>query len=516
MHRLVIALTTLLALTGAAVVGAYLFLFSGSTDRAATFVAPDAIAYANVYLEPSAGQRMNLAALLGHFPGFGDEATLDEKVDEVVQRLLGDAGVDYRADVKPWLGGQVAVAVSSAAEGDPAVPDVLVLAAVADVPQAEAALGRLASRDGTIATTETHAGVTLHVADGGATYAIDDEIALLGSTAADVRAAIDRHADGATLAAESAFTDAMRSLPADHLASIYVNLARAAALGGAPDGALGDLTVASAALLAAPNGLHLAGSAPFGAAATDAAGPSANPAPEASALSDWMPLETQASAVVFGLRDIVLDLERAATSVPEVSQALTQLRALAALGLGINIDDDLLPLLDREAAVALTGLGESPGGVLVLHPSDAGAAADAMERVAGALESRGFARSVDELGEVSVTTLDVPQVGRVSYATLEDVVLVALEPDAIAAAIDAHVSGSTLATSDAYRATFDLAGARGDYEIYADLGSLLGLLDGLVELDAETRAILEPIHTLGITAQPGDRDLDFDAAVTVE
>ena len=510
MHRLVIALTTLIALTGAVVVAGYLLLFSASSDRAASFVAPDAVAYANVYLEPSAGQRMNLGNLLGHFPGFGDEATLDEKVDEVVQRLLGDAGVDYRADVRPWLGGQVAIGVSIPAEGDPAAPEVLVLAAVKDVPAAEAALGRLASREGT-STTETHAGVTLLVAEDGATYAIDDEMAILGSTPSGVRDAIDRHADGSTLAAEAAFTEAMRSLPADHLASIYLNLARSATLGGAPEGTLPGLSVASAALLAEPNGLRLAGSAPL----DEAAGASPSPG-DASTLSGWMPGDTQVAAVVFRLRDIVLGMERAATSVPEVAQALTQLRALAALGLGINIDDDLLPLLDREAGLALTGLMDDPGGVLILRPSDPEGAAEAMERVADALESRGLARSTAEVGAVSVTTLDVPQVGAVSYATLQDHVLLALEPDAIAAAIDAHASGSTLASTEAYRSTFDLAGARGGSEIYADLGSLLPSLDGIVSLDAETRAILEPIRTLGITLQPGERTLEFNAAVTVE
>ena len=77
-------------------------------------------------------------------------------------------------------------------------------------------------------------------------------------------------------------------------------------------------------------------------------------------------------------------------------------------------------------------------------------------------------------------------------------------------------AGSTLATTQAYRSTVDLAGARGGSEIYANLGSLLPSLDGIVSLDAETRAILEPIRTLGITLQPGERTLEFSAAVTVE
>ena len=38
---------------------------------------------------------MNLAGLIGRLPGFADEASLDEKIDQVVENLLGDTGIDY-------------------------------------------------------------------------------------------------------------------------------------------------------------------------------------------------------------------------------------------------------------------------------------------------------------------------------------------------------------------------------------------------------------------------------------
>ena len=66
--------------------------------------------YVNVYLQPSTGQQMNLAGLIGRLPGFADEASLDEKVDQIVDNLLSETGVDYRTQVKPWLGDQVAIA----------------------------------------------------------------------------------------------------------------------------------------------------------------------------------------------------------------------------------------------------------------------------------------------------------------------------------------------------------------------------------------------------------------------
>lgn len=516
MHRLVIALTTLLTLTAALVVGGYLVFFSAATDRAAGFVPADSVAYVNIYLEPSAGQRMNLASVLGRFPGFGDAATLDDKVEEVAQRLLGNAGIDYQADIKPWLGGQVALAIGSSSDGPEAAP-IIVLAAVKDAAAAEQALTDLSARSGSSPTTETYAGTTLHMAGDGATYAIVDEMAILGTTAGEVRAAIDAHGSGSTLADDAAFDEAMASLPADHLASLYLNIERAATMGGAAADAVGGLSVASGALLAEPNGVRLVGSAPFDEpAAASEARASAGLLTEPSSLTDWMPAETQASAVIFALGDVLTSLEDAVGSTPEVAQVLTQLRAIAAFGLGIDIDADLLPLLDREVALGLTGLSAEPSGVLILRPSDPDAAADTLDRIASALESRGSQRSEEQTQGQTITTLAVPQVGSVSYAVLEGVGLLALSPDDIAAALAAHATGRTLAASDAYRSTFDLAGARAGNELYVDVGSLLGAASDLAGLDPETRAILEPIRTFGLSAPAREDRLQVNAMVTVE
>ncbi len=111
LQRLVIALTVFIGLVGATVVAGYLAIFAAGTDRAARAVPADAIAYATVYLQPSTGQQMNLALLLGHVPGFADAANLDQKIHEIAARFLGQAGIDYEADVRPWIGNQLSVAL---------------------------------------------------------------------------------------------------------------------------------------------------------------------------------------------------------------------------------------------------------------------------------------------------------------------------------------------------------------------------------------------------------------------
>src|SRR5512146_1818283 len=111
MHRLVIALTTLLTLIGVAVIGAYLFIFGPGIDHAASLAPENSLAYVSVYLSPSTGQEMNFGDLLTKLPGFSDRDQLGDKLDQIVQRTLADAGLDYHADVKPWLGDEIALAI---------------------------------------------------------------------------------------------------------------------------------------------------------------------------------------------------------------------------------------------------------------------------------------------------------------------------------------------------------------------------------------------------------------------
>ena len=43
---------------------------------------------------------MNLFGLIGKLEGFGDPSVLEAKIDDIAQ-LLGEAGIDYLADVRP-------------------------------------------------------------------------------------------------------------------------------------------------------------------------------------------------------------------------------------------------------------------------------------------------------------------------------------------------------------------------------------------------------------------------------
>jgi len=74
---------------GIVVVVGYLLVFAAHPDRAARVAPADTAVYLNVYLQPSTGQKLNLFELVGRLPGFRDPATLEDKIHDVAQRLLG-------------------------------------------------------------------------------------------------------------------------------------------------------------------------------------------------------------------------------------------------------------------------------------------------------------------------------------------------------------------------------------------------------------------------------------------
>lgn len=521
MHRLVIALTTLLTLIGGTIVGGYLLFFSASVDRAASVVPADTPIYVNVYLQPSTAQQMNLGGLLGHLPGFGDQATLDTKVDEAVQQLLAGSGVDYRRDIKPWLGDQLAVGVTPRGT-NPDDLETLLVADVKDRALADQALSRLVSQEGVAPSQETYRDVAMVI---GATesHAFLDEgkLLVIGSDADRVRSAIDASSGAApSLGADAAFRTAMSRLPADHLASAYLDLDRLAAAAGVTT-QLSGYSSASLALVAEQDGLHLVGQAPFdesNAGASARAGFALSSEP--SSLSEWMPADTQAEAVVFGLRQLLEDAESQIGQQPgtdQVAQAIAQLRAVIAFGLGLNVDEDLLPLLDRETAVAITGLDAgTPHGQLLLRPSDVAAAQASLDRIRGALQQRGAEVSSSEFGGVGITTLDVPNIASVSYAMSDGIVIIGLSADDVATALTTHASGASLGASGGYQKTFATAGGRGGNELYINLPQLLDAVQTTVALPAETRDILQHVTGIGVTVPAREDRIEFHAVFTIE
>jgi len=518
MHRVVIALVTLIGLTAAAFVAGYLFLFSASTDRAATLAPANSAFYVNVYLQPSAGQQMNLSELIGRLPGFADAASLDEKVDQVVQNLLSGTGINYREQVKHWLGDQIAVVGWPGSQGAANAP-VAIIAEVTDPEAAREAIAEILGEQGAQLTAETYAGVELQVSDTGA-YAFIGDMVVIGENADAIHAVIDVDGGADSLAERTDFMATMDGLQPDHLASAFIDLAALTDATGLSEQVSG-VSTAGAVLVAEPEGLRISASAPFDrdeATPSDAAGFALGGEP--SSLVDWMPADTIAEAVVFGLGQTLEDAEAALGVAPEgaeIAGALDTIRALAAFALGIDLDADVLPLLDREVAVAVRGVeGGLPSGQILLRPSDPAAATDALERVASALSGVGATRTTEEIGEEEVTILSLPDTGEVAYAEVDGIVILGFGSADVAAAIEAHSSGESLGTSERYTTTFEVAGTRAGTEAFVDVGAVVDLLGDQVELPDDARDILLQVGTLGITAPSRNHQIEFHAVLTID
>jgi len=518
MHRLVIALVTLLGLVGAAVVASYLLLFSVGTDRAARLAPDESAVYVNVYLQPSAGQQMNLSELIGRLPGFADDASLDAKVDQVVQNLLAGSGIDYRRQIKPWLGDQVAIA---AWPGDAGIAEAqpVLIAAVKDREAAEASAADFVGTSGATFTTQTHESVELHVS-ADAAYAFIDDMLVVGADALSLETVIDVSRGAGALADRDDFRRTMDEMTTDHLAAAFIDLAAIAREADA-DQQLSGVSTAGAVLVAEREGLRISGSAPFATGEVEASARAGFAlGGEPSSLVDWMPADTIAEVVVFGLRQTLEDAEAAAAGTPEgeeLSSALDTLRAVAAFGLGVDLDADVLPLLDREVGLALAGLeGELPSGQLLLRPADPAAAEDALARIVDRLAGVGATAGTEAVGDATVTVVTVPELGEVAYTVSDGTVILALGVEDVAAALESHDAGTSLGASDAYRRTFETAGVRAGNEAWADVRALVALLGGGAELDDDVRDILGQIGTFGFTAPSRDDRIEFHAVLTVE
>lgn len=519
MQRLIVAVTALLVMVGTVVVVGYLLLFSATTDRAARAAPAGAAIYLNVYLQPSTGQKMNLLALVEHLPGFGDAATIEDKIDEVVQRQLEQAGMDYGADVRSWLGTQIAFAIEPAAETGGA-PHLLVLAGVRDPVAARDQVPRLMARGGASYARETYRGHEAMIGKG-RSYALLDDLLVVADGPEQLRAALDANADAVPSLADSAgFASAMRTVPTDHLASLFVNLGAVAPADA--DGRLGGYSTAALALTAAADGLHLDGSAPFAAGAASAAMRGAFAlGSERASLTEWMPRNTHVELVAFRLEQSLADLEAVIGKAPafaEVLGALDQLRAIAALGLGINVDRDLLSLFDGEAALALTDLDLSAphGLLLLLHPNAAAAAQRSLDAMRDALEERGSIVTTSVSAEVTITSVSVPQIGRVAYAMAGGVVLLALDPSDIAAALEAHRSGAALVDEESYRAPFELTPTHAGNEIWAAIPGLTDAAAAIFDPGSELRDILHQIGEVAVSASASGDHLEIHGVLTVK
>jgi hypothetical protein len=214
-----------------ATTGVVVFAQAGSSGGPA-FAPANSVAWAELRLDLPGSQEEDLAALLGHLPGFADPAALDAKVNELLDQVVSQVssgGASWTGDVDPWSNRQFGIALleipasGTSGSGSSEPPSMVIGLGVKDRTALEARLASFLTQ--APISTEQYAGATITTVDDDVSYAVTDQYLLVAPRAADIKASLDVLAGNApSLAEDDAFAAAAQRIPADRLGAFYFAL----------------------------------------------------------------------------------------------------------------------------------------------------------------------------------------------------------------------------------------------------------------------------------------------------
>jgi hypothetical protein len=202
------------------------------------YVPTDSVAYGEVRLDLPGDQRQKVGQFLSKFPGFADQAALETKLDEVLDRLVSEGSQGkqtYSRDVKPWFGGQLAFAMGPIPTIDPSAAQAaakdargVLLMTVKDEALARSWFTSTLSQTGVTGTSETYNGAELTLfskpdattAQAAFTIA-GGKVAIVGDVAS-VKAAVDTKGTS-PLARSEGVAAAQAALTGDDLGFMFLD-----------------------------------------------------------------------------------------------------------------------------------------------------------------------------------------------------------------------------------------------------------------------------------------------------
>lgn len=446
---------------------------AGGGTQPADVLPGDAVAYARVDLDPSAGQKIAAVRFLDKVPRLRDAAGSADPRQALWELATKDAGscvtqLAFAKDVAPWLGDRAGVAVRPG--GTRERPNVVVAVAVKDEAAASAALGRLLACGTGASTPELrmHDGYALLTAKGQG----DAALAAIGKGA---------------LAANPTFTADMQALGEQGVLSAWVDTTPALKAIGNGTGAAANqpLAIGRAALAVRfdPGYVELTGTVRGTSGlkkVTGGGGELAN-----------LPTDTLAAIQLSGAG------EQLGNAWPQLKKTIDDAAAKSGMDdpvgmleqqLRITLPDDLKVLLGSSLTVALPAqsFGADPlaiGGKTVT--SDPKRADEVLTAITDA--------------SAGALTLEKKVVG--------DKVYVASTP----AYLDRLASGGTLGGTDAFKAAVgDTTDSNAAF--FVDLDRLEQRYLGAV--DPQARPVIEALRAVGFTsATTGDGEQRFTLRV---
>jgi hypothetical protein len=216
----VVAIVVVALLVLGGVAAAAITMLAGSDEQLLGMVPADTDVFMTVYLDPSAGQKVNLARIAAQFPDLGEGEDLAKQIDDGLDDLLADSGLTH-ADVEPWLGSQIGITVDIADDGE---PHAAALVATTDEDASLAALAKLRKHEGGSWHDTEYDGAAIASSESAA-YAVVNGVVVVGTEETSVKRVIDAtHGTSPALETSQAFLDTTGELPEGKLGLVFVNV----------------------------------------------------------------------------------------------------------------------------------------------------------------------------------------------------------------------------------------------------------------------------------------------------
>ena len=550
------------------------FSLTGASPAATVlgYVPDDSLMYGEIRLDLPGDQRQEVGEFLSKFPGFADQAALDTKLDEVLDRLLSESTEGeqtFTRDIKPWFDGELAFSMgplpSLAALEDPMAAAgstrFLFLTSIKDEALARAWFTDALSESGAQTTTEEYGGTTLTLLEDPESE-VQAALAFLGGTVAvagdavSVRAAVDTGGEGG-LAADPGLVAAQGAIDGDHIGFFFmdtralVDAAMALAEGPdtsapfseemlalVPDWTAGRLRVEGDALVMDSLAPHVEGTP----------GPDGN---RANGVAAYAPASTIVLAAGNDAGASALEAIALYRQDPTIGEMFTEIDQAAGMLGGL---DAALGWMG-DTGVILARAGDGIEGGLVSIPADV----DGAQRLLTTVRSfiglaggqMGFEIREEDHGGTTITIVDLgsleglagmaagmggipvptePGSGlpegdvELAYAATDGVVVIGSSPDFVKHVLDAG-AGASLADDARYQGLVDRVGGEHTGVTFVDVAAIRGLVEGLLaEATAEERAeyeesikpFLEPFDALIGAGVTGDDLEQQHLILTVE
>jgi len=498
---LVVLLATLLVVGGGGSAAAFL-LMRGAGEELLQLVPASSEVVVTAYLDPSAGQKVNLIGLADRFPALPDDQGVRRQVDDVLDSALEGTGLSHE-DVRPWLGSQVAIVVDVGANVD--LPTVSFLVASKDDDAAREALDKaLQSSLGTEQTSE-YRGAAMHIFGSGTSsvgYVIVDHVVVLSNHSIGLTRVIDVSAGSAlAIADDPAFQETISSLPEGKLGLAYVNPTEIVnrvlsesglgAVGTAPGlDLLRAIRGVGATLSAHPDGLAFDVAMRLDPSKLDPATRLQLDQPvHENGVLGFVPADAYVVATQQGLDQ---------TLKPTVDQLLTTAEG-EQIRQRIGVDDALAALTGDLAFEVGPGSGPVPAaGAIVIGVRDASAVQRTLDGLADLTEvPKGTWRTSTYLG-TTIRYLDDPALtgtGFVpAYAVVDGAAIVASSPTEIRKVIDTGAgSGPNIGASSSYGRAVARVPDGGSI-VYLDVAAMVSRFGA--QLPPDLASNLEPFNTV--------------------